>query len=302
MKSTIQNMLEQYQPANDDDYRNALKEIVQEIALSGLSRTNFFREAAFYGGTALRIFHGLARFSEDMDFSLLAPDAQFTLTDYFRAIEQELSAYGLRMTISQKNKLHPTAIQSAFIKGGTLIQIISIEQREDLHISGISPQEQVKIKIEIDTNPPVGADYEFHYALRPRPFAVRLYDRPSLFAGKIHAVLCRNWQHRVKGRDLYDYVWYLSDQTPVNLFHLQKRLEQSGQWQEEEALTLDSVKELLMRRFEVIDFRAAREDVLPFIKDSSELELWGKDFFQTITQELQGENMLPAQKERKKAK
>ena len=219
MMSSIQSMMERYQPQNAEAYRNALKEIVQEIALHGMSKSGFFQEGAFYGGTALRIFYGLHRFSEDMDFSLVHPNPSFALSDYLPAVEEELSAVGLKMRVEQKNKTKVTDIQSAFIKGGTLIQIISIQQTDEVLIPGIHKQEQLKIKLEVDTNPPPGAGFELRYALRPVPYVVRLYDKPSLFAGKIHAVLCRNWARRIKGRDLYDYVWYLSQDTPVNLFH-----------------------------------------------------------------------------------
>ncbi len=289
MNSTLQNMLEQHHPKTAEEYRNALKEMIQEITLAGLGRTTFFQECAFYGGTALRIFHGLQRFSEDMDFSLKEPDAEFALEKYLPAIEQELAAYGLQMTAEKKNKTKVSEIQSAFIKGGTLLQVIRIEQQQDLAIPGINKHEQVKIKIEVDTNPPQGARFEFKYTLRPIPTAVLLYDKPSLFAGKIHAVLCRNWQHRIKGRDLYDYVWYLSQNTPVNLLHLQKRLEQSGRWEKDKILTANDAKALLQTRFEQIDFEAAKIDVIPFIPNPAELNLWGKAFFTSITENLQGE-------------
>ncbi|WP_440336542.1 nucleotidyl transferase AbiEii/AbiGii toxin family protein [Mitsuokella multacida] len=157
-----------------------------------MSKSGFFQKGAFYGGTALRIFYGLHRFSEDMDFSLMYPDPSFALSDYLPAVEEELSAVGLKMHVEQKNKTKVTDIQSAFIKGGTLIQVISIQQTDEILIPGIHKQEQLKIKLEVDTNPPPGAGVELRYALRPVPYAVRLYDKPSLFAGKIHAVLCRN--------------------------------------------------------------------------------------------------------------
>lgn len=286
MMSSIQSMLECYQPKTAEAYRNALKEIVQEIALYGMSKSGFFQKGAFYGGTALRIFYGLHRFSEDMDFSLMHPDSSFVLSDYLPAIEEELAAVGLKMHVEQKNKTKVTDIQSAFIKGGTMIQIISIQQTDEVLIPGIHKQEQLKIKLEVDTNPPEGASFELRYALRPVPYAVRLYDKPSLFAGKIHAVLCRNWAQRIKGRDLYDYVWYLSQDTPVNVFHLQKRLEQSNRWDSSKRLTLQDAKNLLKDRFSHLDFEAAKKDVIPFLSDVSELDLWSTDFFQAITENL----------------
>ncbi len=296
MMSSIQSMMERYQPQTAEAYRNALKEIVQEIALYGMSKSGFFQEGAFYGGTALRIFYGLHRFSEDMDFSLVHPNPSFALSDYLPAVEEELSAVGLKMRVEQKNKTKVTDIQSAFIKGGTLIQIISIQQTDEVLIPGIHKQEQLKIKLEVDTNPPPGAGFELRYALRPVPYAVRLYDKPSLFAGKIHAVLCRNWMRRIKGRDLYDYVWYLSHNTPVNLFHLQKRLEQSDRWDSSKQLALQDTKNMLKERFSQLDFEAAKKDVIPFLSDASELDLWKAGFFQAITENLTAN--MPRKQER----
>lgn len=296
MMSSIQSMMERYQPQTAEAYRNALKEIVQEIALYGMSKSGFFQEGAFYGGTALRIFYGLHRFSEDMDFSLVHPNPSFALSDYLPAVEEELSAVGLKMRVEQKNKTKVTDIQSAFIKGGTLIQIISIQQTDEVLIPGIHKQEQLKIKLEVDTNPPPGAGFELRYALRPVPYVVRLYDKPSLFAGKIHAVLCRNWARRIKGRDLYDYVWYLSQDTPVNLFHLQKRLEQSDRWDSSKQLALQDTKDMLKERFSQLDFEAAKKDVIPFLSDASELDLWNAGFFQAITENLTAN--MPRKQER----
>ena len=296
MMSSIQSMMERYQPQTAEAYRNALKEIVQEIALYGMSKSGFFQEGAFYGGTALRIFYGLHRFSEDMDFSLVHPNPSFALSDYLPAVEEELSAVGLKMRVEQKNKTKVTDIQSAFIKGGTLIQIISIQQTDEVLIPGIHKQEQLKIKLEVDTNPPPGAGFELRYALRPVPYVVRLYDKPSLFAGKIHAVLCRNWMRRIKGRDLYDYVWYLSHDTPVNLFHLQKRLEQSDRWDSSKQLALQDTKNMLKERFSQLDFEAAKKDVIPFLSDASELDLWNAGFFQAITENLTAN--MPRKQER----
>ena len=281
MTSAIKSMLEQYECKNSEDYKNALKEIIQEVALCGLSRGNFFKHAAFYGGTALRIFYGLDRFSEDMDFSLCAPDNSFSLSKYFSFLEEELSAAGFSLSIEQKTKSKESAVQSAFIKGETIIQLLKIVPNEPV-IAGVQSGEQIKIKFEIDTNPPDLATFETKYALLPIPFAVKMYDEPSLFAGKLHAVLCRAWKNRVKGRDFYDLVWYLSRKTKPNLPHLQKRLEQSGKWDSEEKLTLQLLKEMLCDRFKEIDFEDAKKDVRPFIKDESKLELWSADFFTAI--------------------
>ncbi len=281
----IQDMLAKYDCRNATNYRNALKEIIQEIALCGMSHNGFFQIGAFYGGTALRIFHGLQRFSEDMDFSLLAPNPKFDLEKYLSGIRQELASVGLQMTVERKQKTKSSPIQSSFIKGGTCIQVIKITGKE-ADIKGLTKDEVLKIKIEVDTEPPADATYETKYALHPVPFAVRLYDKPSLFAGKTHAVLCRGWNNRVKGRDFYDYVWYLAQNTPLNLLHLQRRLEQSGRWDPKEVLTLPMIKEILNERFATVDFEAAKKDVIDFIRSSAELDVWGAPFFSAITDHL----------------
>ena len=285
MTSAIKSMLERYDCKSSEDYKNALKEIIQEVALCGLSRGNFFKHAAFYGGTALRIFYDLDRFSEDMDFSLCAPNNDFTLSSYFSFLEEELAAAGFSLTVEQKTKTKESAVQSAFIKGETIIQLLKIVPNEPV-IAGVQSGEQIKIKFEIDTNPPDFATFETKYALLPIPFAVKMYDESSLFAGKLHAVLCRAWKNRVKGRDFYDLVWYLSRKTKPNLPHLQKRLEQSGKWNSEETLTLPDLKKMLCERFREIDFEEAKKDVRPFIKDERKLELWSTDFFTAIVSNM----------------
>ena len=285
MNSAIQSMLLRYECKTAEDYKNALKEIIQEVALCGLSRGDFFRDAAFYGGTALRIFYGLDRFSEDMDFSLCAPDEHFSLASYFSFLEEELSAAGFTLTVEEKIKTKESDVQSAFIKDETVVQLLNIAPVSP-PVAGVASGERVKIKFEIDTKPPALATYETKYALLPIPFAVKLYDEPSLFAGKLHAVLCRAWKNRVKGRDFYDLVWYLSRRTKPNLPHLQKRLEQSGRWNPAQTLTLDTLKSLLAERFSQIDFVAAKKDVFPFLTQDAQrkLDMWSAEFFTAIVQ------------------
>ena len=285
MTSAIQSMLARYECNNSEDYKNALKEIIQEVALCGLSRGDFFKETAFYGGTALRIFYGLDRFSEDMDFSLCAPNETFSLSKFFPFLEEELAAAGFSLSVEQKIKSKESNVQSAFIKGETLIQLLKIVPTEPL-VAGVQSGEQIKIKFEIDTNPPALATYETKYALLPIPFAVKMYDESSLFAGKLHAVLCRAWKNRIKGRDFYDLVWYLSRKAKPNLPHLQKRLEQSERWNPKEILTIQILKEMLCERFKEIDFEAAKNDIRPFIQDERKLELWSAEFFTAIVKNM----------------
>lgn len=286
--NAIESMLAKYNCKNIVDYRNALKEIIQEAALCGLARGGFFEKAAFYGGTALRIFYGLDRFSEDMDFSLKSPDSEFDLTTYFSALKNELEATGFDITIEAKSKNHWTRVQSVFMKGNTLQHVLKVTPLVPT-IPGVPSNETLKIKFEVDTNPPAGASYQNKYALLPSPYAARLYDEPSLFAGKLHVVLCRAWQNRVKGRDFYDYVWYLSRGIKVNLNHLQKRLEQSGHWNAtNRGLTIAKLKQMLCERFEHIDFSDAKKDVSKFIGDKHKQDLWSPEFFTSITNDRLG--------------
>ena len=278
-------MLSKYSIKNLDDKKNAIKEIVQEIVLCGLSRAGFFNKAAFYGGTALRIFYGLDRFSEDLDFSLISPNPDFDLSVFFNYIENETRSLGLNFSVISKEKSIDSEIKSAFLKGNTREHILTFyESTADADL--ISKNDVIKIKFEIDTTPPEGATFETKFGLLPSPYQVRLYDISSLFAGKIHACLCRNWKTRVKGRDFYDYVFFLSLGAEVNIAHLKARLVQSQFIDDDFNLTIDSLKELLNERFAAIDFEQAKEDVLPFIKDKSKLELWSKEFFIEITKGL----------------
>lgn len=283
MQTVLEQMLNSYKAISLEEKKNALKEVVQEVALSGLSRAGFFKKAAFYGGTTLRIFYSLDRFSEDLDFSLIEPDSTFELSHYFVELEKELSSFGLQFSIEEKVKSKDSAIKSAFLKGNTREHILSVY---DIKNANINPTEVIKIKFEIDTNPPSFANFEHKYRLLPTPYKVRLYDLPSLFAGKIHAVLCRAWKNRTKGRDLYDYVFYLSRQVPVNLKHLQSRLENSSALEKGAPFTSEMLIEMLNKRFETIDFEQAKQDVLPFISDPNKLSLWSKEFFIDITEAL----------------
>lgn len=285
MKTVLEQMLDTYETRTIEDKKNALKEVVQEAALCGLSRAGFFRTAAFYGGTALRVFYGLDRFSEDLDFSLTEPDADFQLKRYFSCLESELASLGLNFSIEEKQKMADSAVKSAFLKGNTREHILSVY---GLQNAGVGATELIKIKFEIDTDPPPYVWFENKYRLLPSPYQVKLYDMPSLFAGKIHAVLCRAWKNRVKGRDLYDYVFYLAKKTKVNLPHLKARLVASGFMNESDAFDREMLISMLNDRFESIDFEQAKQDVLPFVKNASALDLWGAEMFKDITKGIEG--------------
>lgn len=284
MNSMLEQMLQQYDAVTTYEKKNAIKEIMQEIVLCGLSRAGFFKQAAFYGGTALRIFYGLDRFSEDLDFSLIAEDLKFDLSAYFPILEKEVKAFGLNVTIIEKEKTKDSNIRSAFLKGNTREHLLLFFENEA--DKGVTGNKLIKIKFEVDVNPPKYASFEHKYRLLPSPYEIRLYDAPSLFAGKLHAVICRAWKNRVKGRDLYDYVFYLSHGISVNLQHLRERLIQSGFITNEIECTLNDVKQMLCTRFDEIDFEQAKKDVEPFVKDTVSLNIWCADFFKQITENL----------------
>ena len=288
MNNIIDQMLSQHESATLTDKKNSINEVVQEIILCGLSRAGFFHTAAFYGGTALRIFYGLDRFSEDLDFSLMMPDSNFRLEGYLPALEKELLTYGFRFKAESKVKAKDSDVLSAFVKGNTREHILLCYADERL-AQTIVGSELIKVKFEVDTTPPPYAGFKRQFRLLPIPYEITLYDMPSLFAGKMHAVICRAWKNRVKGRDLYDYVFYLSRQTPVNLKHLNARLVDSGFEGARNDMSLDEIKQILFRRFEQIDYTQAKRDVLPFIRNPASLDMWSKEFFQSITETLAGQ-------------
>ncbi len=285
MNKALEDMLRPYNPVTPLDWTHAIREVVQEIALLGLWRSGFFEEAAFYGGTALRIFHGLNRFSEDLDFSLLEEGGSVRLESALASIRTELAAWGLSFEAESKSSGSRTGIESAFLKGNTRINLLNVGVPEELN-RYFPHNQKVTIKLELDTTPPPLASTEVKTHLLPTPFQVRLYDLPSLFAGKLHAMLFRDWKSRVKGRDFYDFVWYISRRVPVNLPHLEARIIQSEE-QQTERFNIDAVQTLLKDRIRSVDIAAAAEDVRPFLRDSRELQLWNEEFFMQLIPQLQ---------------
>lgn len=285
MNAEIERMLGKYDIKSVDKANHALKEVIQEVVLQILSQTDFFQHAAFYGGTALRIFYGLNRFSEDMDFSLQSLEPDFSLQKYLPVLEQGLHSFGFIMQAQEKQKQQGSPVQSAFLKGNTRIHLLHITALP-FPYSGVPSNALLSMKVEIDTNQPPGAQYETKFRLLPQPYSVVLYDKPSLFAGKLHALLCRNWKHRGKGRNFYDYVWYLQEHIPVNLEHLQARMHQSGHWDSERSLSLLIVIDLLEQRFTEVDYESVKADVSPFIPNANVLDIWSKEFFIAITKDL----------------
>ena len=292
MNDAIRSMLDSYHCSTSDDYVNALREIIQELALLGLWRSKFFEHAAFYGGTALRILYGLDRYSEDLDFSLLAPNPEFTLKNYGDALRQEIGSFGFHVDFATKEKAKLTNIDSAFIKANTLKQMIQIEA-DSSQLAGIHQGQSLKIKLEVDIDPPGGFTTESRYQFRPIPYAVRVYCLPDLFAGKMHAVLCRKWKSRQKGRDWYDLVWYAGHHPQLNLNHLEIRMRQSGGYTGQASLSWETLQKMLNEAIEQVDIEQIRTDVTPFVRDQRQLELWSKEFFTQAIAKIKPEQGVP---------
>lgn len=281
----ISDMLREYDCANEQQAINALREIMQSVALFALSRQGFFSRAAFYGGTALRILYGLNRGSEDMDFTLLKPDPEFELGGYAKGIQTVFASFGLKVSFAEKFKLHQTDIRAAFLKGNTKAQLLSIGLDNAL-AQRVYAQKELKIKIEVDVQPPSGFATETISLYRPQPFVVRACTLPDLLAGKLHAVLFRSWSTRVKGRDWYDLAWYAGTHPEYNLRHLEMRARQSGHWTKASQLTEDDVHALLEKKLNCIDLEAAGDDVRPFLRDPNDLAWWSRDFFLDVLHRL----------------
>jgi len=262
-------------PRTTADAANTLREVMQQITLAGLWRGGFFAKAAFYGGTCLRLFHAAERFSEDMDFSLLAPDENFSLETYFDAITTEFKSLGRDVVISKKEKKRATNVESAFLKDDTSLY--------NLHFKS---ERKVKIKIEVDIRPPPGFSTEQKLSLQPFSFMTRCYTLPDLYAGKMHALLFRAWQKRVKGRDWWDWEWYVRKNVPLNLGHLGARICQFNPAHPIGNLTREKLLALLRERIRKTDIEAAKADVRPFIQNAESLEIWTKDYFRQLAEKI----------------
>ncbi|MFA7560947.1 MAG: nucleotidyl transferase AbiEii/AbiGii toxin family protein [Candidatus Izemoplasmatales bacterium] len=282
----IDQMLQKYDLKSIEDRKHAIKEILQEIVLSGLARTNFFSKAAFYGGTALRIFYGLNRFSEDLDFTLLTRDEYFSFDEYISVLNNEVESLGLKLDIQEKLKSKETKIKSVFVKGNTKEQFLVFYPNIADESSILHADEKIKVKFEIDIDPPKYATTELKNRLLPFPYQLRVYDLPSLFAGKIDAVLSRSWKQRIKGRDFYDYIFFLAMEIPVNLKHLKERLVQSKYINKDFDLNQKSLIKLLNERFIEVDYIEAKKDVIAFVENIRDLDLWSSEFFINITKDI----------------
>lgn len=257
-------MLSAYDLTTEQQKRNATFEVNQQLVLAGLYNGGFFNEAAFYGGTCLRIFYGLQRFSEDMDFSLLAPNGKFDFANYFQPIIDQFALVGRDVEIKKKDKKNFGKVESAFLKDNTDVYDITFQT-----------EKSVKIKIEVDTQPPLKFNTEQKLLLLPQSFMTRCFTLPDLFAGKMHALVYRAWKNRVKGRDWYDFEWYVRHNIPLDFTHLHERALQFNQ----EDITKESFLEKLNERLATSDINQVKADVLPFVRNPKELDIWSNDYF-----------------------
>lgn len=257
-------MLSAYDITTEQKRRNAIFEVNQQIILAGLYNGGFFEKAAFYGGTCLRIFHRLQRFSEDLDFSLLQSDENFDFTQYFQPIIDQFSMVGRSVEIKKKDKKSFGKVESAFFKDNTDVYDISFQT-----------DRSIKIKIEVDTLPPLHFKTEQKLLILPFSFMTRCYTLPDLFAGKMHALVYRAWKNRVKGRDWYDFEWYVRHGIPLDFNHLAERVLQFNH----ETIDRESFMILLKDKLASTNIEQVKKDVLPFIKHPEELKIWSNDYF-----------------------
>ena len=275
----IKEWLGTYAIKSTEDTTNALREIMQEIALAGLERSGFYEEAAFYGGTALRIFYGLNRFSEDLDFSLLKPNDNFSFDKHLKAIENEFEALNMKVCIQEKQKTNVSSIESAFLKTDTTWREIVLENT--LPQLGLKQRASIKIKLEVDINPPLAFETEEKLLLKPFSFYVKCFTAPNLFAGKMHALLFRKWKNNVKGRDWFDMEWYIKKGIPVQLSHFLERAIESGDWQKD-TISETEFRNLLLIKIENMDLEKIKADIVRFIPDSKALDIWSVSYFKDI--------------------
>jgi predicted nucleotidyltransferase component of viral defense system len=267
-------MLSAYDLQTEQQRRNATFEVNQQIILAGLYNGGFFDEAAFYGGTCLRIFHGLQRFSEDMDFSLLTPNNSFDFSQYFQPIIDQFAIVGREVEIKKKEKKSFGKVESAFLKDNTDVYDVSFQT-----------EKSIKIKIEVDTQPPLKFNTEQKLLLLPESFMARCFTLPDLFAGKMHALVYRAWKNRVKGRDWYDFEWYVRHNVPLDFTHLQERV-----WQfNHEEIGRESFLDKLNERLATSDITQVKADVMPFLRNPKETDIWSNDYFLQLAQMIKFE-------------
>lgn len=280
MIDLVKERLRRYEAANPLDEENAVKEILQEIALYALWRGDFFDAALFQGGTSLRILHGLPRFSEDLDFLLRVPDPKFDWSPYLVTLTDVAAEFGIKLEAQPPGKMDK-AIHAALLKND------SIANQLDLSFTGQGQPKTIKIKLEIDVNPPLGSGEATTFSDFPLDHEVRHQDLSSNFSLKIHALLCRGY---LKGRDWFDFSWYVSRDVTPNLALLRNALLQKGPWEGDATISVDIawLKEALSDAISRIDWKDASDDVARFLRplELRSLDLWSERFFMAKLEKL----------------
>lgn len=272
MKDIIQKKLESYRAQTEQDEENALKEITQEVALYALAKSGFFENVAFQGGTSLRMVHGLDRFSEDLDFALITANPNFDLGPYLEQTSRHMQSYGYNMEVTGQEQFDKN-VRKRFLKDESIKKILEFK-----HLS--QTNKKINIKVELDVNPPKGALHELHFLDFPTDYSIACHSLPSLFSGKLHALLCRPF---IKGRDWYDFSWYISQKVAPNFDLLKNALFQTGPWAQQKN-TINSAwltKEMSIK-IKSLNWSRAIEDVAPFLKAEKNTEikkLWSEAFF-----------------------
>jgi len=279
----IESMLKRYTLSDAETYYQALCEVMQEIALAGLYRADFFGKAAFYGGSSLRVFHGLDRFSETLSFALLDSDSDFSLNPYFDSISKEFQALGISVDISAKKRRGQSTIQSASLKSNTVAHELNIQ---GMYEQSWVAQRPIKLSFEVDTQAPSGFVTSEKLLLQPFSFYVKCFEISHLHACELHTLLYRSWKRSVKGRYWYDLEWYVRNRHPVQLDYFLACIQNSGHLKAFETIDLAATKALLHDRIEQVDFRQAKADVLPLIDDADKLELWSSQYFHDLVEQL----------------
>lgn len=282
---SIEQILKTYNPTTIGETKSILRELIQSIVLVGLSRGGFFNKASFYGGTALRIFHGLNRYSEDLDFTLNEADSDFSIEDYIPGIIEVAKSYGLDLEITTKTKKKETPIESAFAKLNTYQTFINLKMNDTM-TNLLQKDEVLKVKFEVDCNPPLGFVTQSKWIDIPEFATVSVLDEESLFAGKIHAILCRNYKNTVKGRDYYDYLFYISKRIKPNLAYLKNKLVESKKIDKGSKFDMDILKQMLKERFSNVDFKQVKDDVQRFIINGEDISYYSKELFIQMTDKL----------------
>ncbi len=280
----IEERIRTYNPQSKRDELNAFKEIAQEITLLALSRSEFFKHGAFQGGTALRILYGLPRFSEDLDFILFNPTSNFLWHPFLNEIKLEFESFGLTAEVKDRSEAN-TAVKKAFLKETSFGKVLQLSYARDR-----ADAQNIQIKLEVDTNPPLGSAFEAKLIDFPTPFSAVLQTPSSLFAGKLHALLCRDY---VKGRDWYDFIWYVTRKTEINFTFLSNALDQQGPWKGKLSGTkilidMPWIVQELEKKVLTIDWKLATKDVENFIKprELQSLDLWNAAFFSHFIHKL----------------